>query len=135
MFSARHRAGRHEEALTVSPVIAEQAYYGHSDPLPIIPHDRPVSRTDFDLRANTSLLALAHVKASWEPDRDQGVHDAEHGQPQTRQPAVDCIGVPMPSHRSFCDIAPYEHGWTGLGTRASRGRRAHDGSRDGRHSC
>jgi hypothetical protein len=27
MFSARHRAGRHKEALTVAPVIAEQAYY------------------------------------------------------------------------------------------------------------
>jgi hypothetical protein len=27
MFSARHRAGRHEEALTVAPVITEQAYY------------------------------------------------------------------------------------------------------------
>ena len=59
MFSARHRAGRHEEALTVFPVIAEQAYCGHSDPLPIIPHDRRVSRTDFDLRANTSLLPRA----------------------------------------------------------------------------
>jgi hypothetical protein len=62
MFSARHRAGRHEEALTVSPMIAEQAYYGHSDPSPTISHDRPVSRTDFDLRANTSLLALTHAK-------------------------------------------------------------------------
>jgi hypothetical protein len=62
MFSARHRAGGHEEALTVSPGIAEQAYYGHSDPSPTISHDRPVSRTDFDLRANTSLLALTHAK-------------------------------------------------------------------------
>jgi hypothetical protein len=59
MFSARHRAGRHEAALAASPVIAEQAYYGHSDPWPIIPHDRRVSRTDSDLRADTSLLARA----------------------------------------------------------------------------
>jgi hypothetical protein len=73
MFSARHRAGRHAEPLTVSPVIAEQAYYGHTDPLPIIPHDRPVSRTGFDLRVKTSLLPHAHVEASWEPDRDHGV--------------------------------------------------------------
>ena len=70
MFCARHPAGRHEEALTVSPVIAEQAYYGHPDPLPIISHDRPVPRTDFDPRASTSLLALAHVKASREPAHD-----------------------------------------------------------------
>jgi hypothetical protein len=31
MFSARHRAGRHEEALTVAPVIAEHAYYDPAD--------------------------------------------------------------------------------------------------------
>ena len=31
MFSARHRAGRHGEALTVPPVIAEQAYYDPAD--------------------------------------------------------------------------------------------------------
>jgi len=33
MFSARHRAGRHEEALTVAPVIAEQAYYDPVTPI------------------------------------------------------------------------------------------------------
>jgi hypothetical protein len=32
MFSARHRAGRHEEALTVAPVIAEQAFYDPATP-------------------------------------------------------------------------------------------------------
>jgi hypothetical protein len=32
MFSARHRAGRREEALTVAPVIAEQAYYDPATP-------------------------------------------------------------------------------------------------------
>jgi hypothetical protein len=32
MFSARHRAGRHEEALTVAPVVAEQAYYDPAIP-------------------------------------------------------------------------------------------------------
>jgi hypothetical protein len=32
MFSARHRAGRHE-ALTVAPVIAEQAYYDPVTPM------------------------------------------------------------------------------------------------------
>ena len=32
MFSARHRAGRRKEALTVAPVIAEQAYYEPATP-------------------------------------------------------------------------------------------------------
>jgi hypothetical protein len=32
MFSARHRAGRHE-ALTVAPVIAERAYYDPATPM------------------------------------------------------------------------------------------------------
>ena len=31
MFSARHRAGRYEEAVTVAPVITEQAYYDPAD--------------------------------------------------------------------------------------------------------
>jgi hypothetical protein len=31
MFSARHRAGRHEQALTVPPVVAEQEYYDPAD--------------------------------------------------------------------------------------------------------
>jgi hypothetical protein len=28
MFSARHRAGRHQEDLPITPVVTEQAYYG-----------------------------------------------------------------------------------------------------------
>jgi len=31
MFSARHRAGRRDEALTVAPVVAEQVYYNPAD--------------------------------------------------------------------------------------------------------
>lgn len=44
MFSARHRAGRHEETLSAAPVIAEQAYYDPpatmgKDPSALVPPD------------------------------------------------------------------------------------------------
>ena len=39
MFSARHRAGRHEEALTEAPVITEKAYYDPAAPMGNGPHE------------------------------------------------------------------------------------------------